>query len=232
MDSRLYNKAITCPVCQKAIEITKVKVNGCKIASRDTDFCIHYEDINPIYYDVWVCEHCGYAAQSDKFEEVSPRDADIILSKITPRWNKRNFSGERTVEHAIETFKLALLCLQLRKAKNNDIAKVCVRLAWLYRIKKDHKEIEFLQFALKCYSDIYDRENFPVDKLDEFTCLYMIGELHRRVGDIEEAIQWFSRLISSPEARKNPNLVEQARDQLQFAKEQLKNVEVRAPNHE
>lgn len=223
MEEALYNKELVCPVCQKKFKVTKVKAKFCRVSSRDSDFCTHYEGTNPLLYDVYVCELCGYAALSDKFEEISANDSKIILEKISPRWNKRSFSGERNLDSAIEAFKLALLNLHLRKAKNSEVAKICLRIAWLYRFKNDEeKEREFLQFALKCYNDTYEKERFPVDKLDEFTCMYMIAELYRRLGNDDEAVKWFSRLISSPDARKNTSLIEKAREQFHLAKDQKK----------
>lgn len=221
MNENLYLKTIKCPVCGRNFEVTKVKSKGCRVTSRDTDFCVYYEDLNPIYYDIWVCEHCGYASQSERFEDINSRDIKLLKEKLAPRWNKRSFSGERGLEIAIEAFKLALLNLQVRNSKASEIAKICIRLAWLYRIKKDQKEYEFIKHALKYYTETYEKENFPVDKLDEFTCLYMIGELNRRAGNYEEAVKWLSRLISSPEARKNPVLIETAREQFQLVKDKL-----------
>jgi hypothetical protein len=221
MNENLYLKKIMCPVCGKNFEITKVKSKACKVASRDTDFCVYYEDLNPLFYDIWICEHCGYAAQSDKFEDINSKDAKLLKEKLAPRWAGRSFAGDRSIEMAIEAFKLALLNLQVRKGKASEFAKICIRLAWLYRIKEDQKELEFIKHALKYYSETYENERFPVDKLDECTCLYMIGELHRRAGNYEDAVKWLSRLISSPEARKNPVLIEAARDQYQLVKGKL-----------
>ena len=220
MNEALYNKSINCPVCKHKIEVTRVRSKACRVSCRDTDFCIHYENINPLLYDVWVCEFCGYAALSDRFEEIDSKTAEAVLKNIAPRWKKRDFSGERTLDVAIEAFKLALLNLQLRKAKSSEIAKLCIRIAWLYRFKGEEKEKEFLQYAVNCYRDVFERERFPVDKLDENTCLYVIGELYRRIGNLDESVKWFSRLISSPEARKNAKLMDSAREQFQLAKEE------------
>ncbi|MCX7709648.1 MAG: DUF2225 domain-containing protein [Clostridia bacterium] len=221
MDNALYNTTIECPVCSKKFEVTKVRAKTSKVLERDSDFCVYYEGINPIMYDVWVCEHCGYAAQQDKFSEISDRDAKTIKETISPKWHQRSFAGERSIENSIEAFKIALLNLQVRKAKASELAKVCIRIAWLYRIAKDEKEKDFMKFALKGYTETFEKENFPVDKLDENTCLYMIGELNRRVGNLDDSIKWFSRLIGSPQGRQNPKLIEAAREQFQLAKEQL-----------
>lgn len=215
----IYDKEIICPVCSKKTIITKVKSKACKVSSRDTDFCVYYEGINPILYDVWVCENCGYSSMSDKFETINAREAKLILETITPKWVKRSMSGDRSIDNSIEAFKLALLNLQIRKAKSSEFAKVCLRIAWLYRISKDEKEFDFLRHALNYYNDTYEKERFPVDKLDEFTCMYMIAELNRRLGSNEEALKWFGRIISSPDARRNAKLLENARDQIQLIKD-------------
>lgn len=221
MNENLYNKEIVCPVCQKKFNVTKVKVKACKVDRRDSDFCVHYETINPMFYDAWVCENCGYSAQADKFLELPSREADILKKKLAPKWTKRSFEGERTVEAALEAFKLVLLSHQIRTVKPSELAKICIRIAWLYRIKQDAREHDFIKFALKHYTDTYEKERFPVDKLDENTCMYMIGELNRRAGNYEESVKWLSRLISSPDARKNPALIETAREQYQLVKDKL-----------
>ncbi|HEX2945788.1 MAG TPA: DUF2225 domain-containing protein [Clostridia bacterium] len=221
MNENLYNKEIICPVCSKKFEVTKVKTRGCKVKSRDTDFCIYYEDINPIFYDAWVCENCGYAAQSEKFLDIPPRDATIVKAKISPRWKQHSFSGERTVDTALEAFKLVLINHQSRNAKASELAKICMRIAWLYRIKQDEREHEFIKYALRYYTETYEKEKFPADKLDENTCMYMIGELNFRAGNLDESVKWFSRLISSPDARRIPTLIEAARDEFQLVKDKL-----------
>ncbi len=225
MNNLLYNKKVMCPVCNREIEVTKVKTKGCKVRFRDTDMCVHYEDLNVLFYDVWVCEHCGYAALQDKFEGLFTRDIAAIKSNISQNWVVRSFKGERDADKAIEAFKLALLTLKVRNAKASEVAKVCLRIAWLYRDKNDIKrETEFLNFALNSYNEAYLKERFPLDKLDEYTCMYIIAELFRRVGKLEDAIQWFSRIVSSAEARRNPKLIDMARDQYQLAKDQLAEV--------
>ena len=221
MENSLYNTTVNCPVCSKKFEVTKVRSKACKVQSRDTDMCVYYEGTNPILYDIWVCEHCGYASQQDKFNDINGRDSKAVLENISPRWTKRSLAGERSVENGIEAFKLALLNLNVKKAKASEIARICIRIAWLYRLNKDEREKEFLKFALRNYMEAYEKESFPADKLDESTCMYMIGELHRRTENYEEAIKWLSRLVSSPQARRNAKLLESARDQYQLAKEQL-----------
>ena len=221
MNEDLYTKEILCPVCSKKFNVTRVKMKACRVDKRDADFCVHYKEINPMFYDAWVCENCGYSALSDKFMDITQKEADMLLKTLTPKWKQRSFDGVRNVDGAIEAFKLVLLNHQLRDVKASELAKVCMRIAWMYRIKEDAREHDFIKFALKYYTETFEIESFPVDKLDENTCTYMIGELNRRAGYYEEAVKWFSRLISSPEARKHPVLIEAAREQYQLVKDKL-----------
>jgi len=223
MDEYLYNKKIVCPVCSNEFNVTKVKVRACKVKSRDSDFCVHYETVNPLYYDAWVCENCGYSALSDKFLDISPKEADTLKKKLMPKWKKHSLSGVRNEDAAIEALKLVLISLQFREAKAIELAKVCLRIAWMYRFKGDEaEEKKFLCHALDYYTQAYENERFPVDKTDECTCMYIIGELNFRAGNYDEAVKWFSRLIGSEEARKKPVLIEAARDQYQLVKDKLK----------
>jgi len=221
MDDSIYNKSVTCPACSKSIEVTKVKSKACIVSSRDTDFSVNYANINPMFYEAWVCEFCGYAALFDGFEGLNHNGIKKVKEFITPFWKSRKFSGERSVDDAIQAFKLALYNLQKIGAPPSDFAKVCLRLAWLYRIKKDEKEMEFLKYTLNYYNDAYQKEKFPIGKLDESTCMYMLGELSRRIGDYEQSVMWFSKVISSPGAKNNKQLLENARDQYHLAKEHL-----------
>ncbi|HOP99446.1 MAG TPA: DUF2225 domain-containing protein [Acetivibrio clariflavus] len=220
MNDSLYSKELVCPACKSKIEVTKVKSKACVISSKDTDFCVYYEGINPILYEVWVCELCGYAALGEKFEELTDKQVKKIKTEITPYWKSRKFNGERNIDMALEAYKLALYNLHVLEAKSSDLAKVCIRIAWLYRMKKDEREYEFLKHALRFYLDTFENEKFPVNKLDEYTCMYMIAELYRRTGNVDEAVLWFSRLITSPGAKKNKVLVDYAREQYYLAKEQ------------
>lgn len=225
MDESLYNKRVDCPVCKRNIEVTRVRSKACKVSSRDSDFCIYYESVNPFFYDVWVCEFCGFAAHYERFENITPLECKMIKENISPYWNSRKFTGERDVNKALETLKLALYNLQKSRGKASEFTKICIRIAWMYRLSNDPREMEFLGYALNYYYEIFENENLPVGKLDKATCMYMIGELNRRTGKLSEAKRWFTQVISSKEESGNKALVEMAREQYMILKEEktLKN---------
>jgi uncharacterized protein (DUF2225 family) len=216
---KIYNSTITCPVCEQPFFAPKVPFGSYRIISRDSDFAINYDGVNPIFYEIFVCEHCGYAEYQNHFATISPKDKQIIITQIAPHWKHKSYSGDRTLDQALETFKLALYNQQLCKAKSSLIAKTCLRIAWLYRWKKDSREAEFLKFALEYYIDAYQSENFPFEKLDEPHCTYLIAELNRKIGNLEDAAKWFGILFNCPAACQNRSLWNMAYDQYQIIKD-------------
>lgn len=73
--------------------------------------------------------------------------------------------------------------------------------------------------SLQAYKDAFENDEGTQDEIDLATVMYLIGELSRRTGDLQEAKKWFSRLITSKEARSNPHILELAREQIQAIKD-------------
>lgn len=225
MEKGFYTKKITCPVCDSSFDILKVTSSYVRVSKKDEDFCPHYETINPLLYYPCICANCGYAAMEEKFESISDKDIKIIQEKIMPRWVKRDFPQERTINLAIDIYKIVLLNLQARGANHSEVASACMKIGWLYRYLEDPKEEIFLNLALGEYKNAYENESFPTETLDEITCMYIIGELLRRQGNINDAAKWFYKVISCKildEANKAKNnmIINMARDQLQNIREQ------------
>ena len=56
-----------CPICGKTTRVVKTK-SRLMVIKTDEDFCNHYSDgFNPYFYNIWVCEHCGFAADEKHF---------------------------------------------------------------------------------------------------------------------------------------------------------------------
>src|SRR5690606_31925252 len=146
-----------------------------------------------------ICPECGYGAHVTSFENINRYDRQKVRERISSRWHKRSFTGERTVEQALEAFKIVLLNLNEIEGLKSEVAKICMRIAWLYRyMEDDTQEKKFLKYALDNYKEAYSQEDLTEEgKLDEYTCLYIIGELSKRLELYEESTQWLSRLIMS-----------------------------------
>ncbi|MEY7999267.1 DUF2225 domain-containing protein [Clostridium sp. Mt-5] len=218
--SLLYNKKIICPVCNSSFNARAIKKSSYRIIKRDSDFFIRYSIINPYFYDVWVCDSCGYAAIKNDFEHLNDYDTDIIKEKISSKWHSKNYPEVYDIDLAIQRYKLSLLNYYTIDARASKKAMNFLKIAWMYRLKEDTKnEMNFLIQALDNFNDAYYNEDFPICGMDRFTTMYLIGELMRRTGKEEDSLIWFSQVLTSTMASsKIKNMV---RDQKDLIKDSL-----------
>ncbi len=226
----VYISKTICPVCQKNIEVSKVRSKFVRLLEQDEDFCPYYENVNPILYEAWICKYCGYAAHSSSFPDANQNDRRIVLEKIKGKWTSRDFTGERDVEKALEAFKIVLYNLQIRSAPPSEFGKICLRIAWMYRYKGEWvNEYKFLKYSFEYYKKAYTHEHLPRGKLDAYNCMYIIGELGRRLELYDEAMRWFGKLISAaanPKERSKiqPVLIEHTQDQVYKLRQEMKKI--------
>jgi len=210
--SLLYDKEVTCPVCQNVFKARAVKTSAYRVKKKDSDFHIVYDVINPYFYDVWLCNVCGYAAMKSDFEKIRNFEVEAVQKKITPKWRGRRYPEVFDLDVAIERYKLSLLNYVLMETKASKKAMNCMKIAWMYRLKDDEvNEQIFLKQALEGFNEAYFNENFPIYGMDNHTVMYLLGELNRRINNTDEAMKWFSQVITTHGVA--PKLKELARDQ-------------------
>ncbi|WP_446898340.1 DUF2225 domain-containing protein [Clostridium sp. LBM24168] len=210
--SMLYDKKVTCPVCGTEFKARSIKKGSYRILKKDPDLFIRYSKISPYFYDVWVCDECGYAAIKNDFEKLNDYDAETIREKISPKWKHKNYPEVYDINLAIQRYKLSLLNYYVINSKESKKAINCLKLAWMYRLKNDcENEQQFLKKALDNFSTAYYNEPSPICGMDKFTTMYLIGELKRRLGNSEESLMWFSQVITSPVS--SQKIKDLARDQ-------------------
>lgn len=223
--SALYTSHTKCPVCAAKVDFTKVRTKSVKMLKQDSDFCPYYEGENPILYEAVICPECGYGCHVTTFENININEKAKVSKKITTKWHKRSFSGKRTLDQALEAYKIVLLNLYEREAAKSEIAKICMRIAWIYRYQNnDELEKKFLDHTLNNYKIAYHEEDLAQGNLDEYTCMFIIGELSKRLERYDESTQWFSRIImcySDPQQKDkiSHKLIETTRDIVHEVKE-------------
>lgn len=207
-----YSVEKECPVCQEKFSVTRTR--GRQVLDKqDSDFCAHYKDINPYYYTVWVCSHCGYAATDEHFENPSVAAKEKISKFLAGRQVNVNFSGERTREQAIATYKLAIFFADLIAAPASRLAELYLRLGWMYREGEEaDEEKAALAKACEYYEEALMRERLPIGNLSEAAVGYLVGELARRCGEIEKALLYLGKVVSSQAAKLEPKVFNLARD--------------------
>lgn len=221
----IYERKITCPVCERDIKFKAVKSGQLKLERTDLDLRPIYDQLEPALYEVIACNICGYAALKRVFNTISSTKQNIIKEKVAQQFTGKPYPEIYTYEIAIERYKLALYDAIQIEAKDSEKAYLCLKIAWLYRgyyesleINENENKIEnyksseitFMKHAVNGFKIAYEQEKFPVLDLSEVTVVYLIGELSRRIGDLEAASKWISQVIVSKEA--NNRLKERARE--------------------
>jgi uncharacterized protein (DUF2225 family) len=202
----------TCPICKGIFPATRVR-SRLRTLRQDTDFNVVYEQINPIYYSIWFCPHCGYAASDSAFADILERQVEPLQKFLADCQVKIDFSGLRSREQAILLYKLAIYYSELLDMKKSRLGGLYLRLAWLYREAEDEgMELLAMEKALENYEAATYKENFPIGNMNEITVYYLIAQLQYRTGDLDKAAASFSRIIASPQAKAEKRISEMSRD--------------------
>lgn len=218
----LYTADIVCPVCEKSFKVTKTRSKFLKLQRRDTDQCPHYEGVNPIFYTAYVCPECGYAALERHFLTVTVNGKAEVINKISPKWQRKEFLGERDIETAIAIHKMVLLNYTVMHYPYHEIAKVCIKIAWLYRYGGDSKEEDFLKHGYQMFEKSFVSEPLEEDPKNEVNILFLMGETARRLGNFKKSVEWFGMALQTEGMKGNMVLERLTRDQWAVAKSEYK----------
>lgn len=82
----LFDKYIICFVCNLIFIIKIVKFKLLRIIFKDFDFFIWYKVINFYFYDVCICNFCGYVVMRLDFEKIKLYRKELVFSNIILKW--------------------------------------------------------------------------------------------------------------------------------------------------
>jgi len=214
MEQNIYDKKVVCPVCGSETKIKAPKKGSFRMLKKDSDLMQNYEGVNPLFYGIEFCNECGYASLPAYFNTIRENQKNLIINNVSLKWKKNLYPDEYTVDVAIKQHKLALLNAVVKESLPSEKALICLRISWFYRMKEDNEnERRFQEQCITAFEQAYMSENLPVGGLDNWTLLYLIGELYRRIGNNEKASSYFSQVLTSTGApSKIKEMVRDARD--------------------
>jgi len=207
----LFDGKAECPVCDMRFTTRKVKSGKLKLVKSDTDLRPIYDKLDPLLYDVTVCPTCGYASLAKTFKYVKEALVPVFKDKVSTKYQSKKYPDIYNYDIAIEQYKLALYDGLLLNISNCEKAYLCLKLAWLYRGKQENdgdlepntvtesseNEMAFLEQAYLGFKMAIDKEPFPQLGIDSLTVHYLIGELARRLGYLDEAFEVMRKLSIS-----------------------------------
>lgn len=195
----LFAKDTLCPCCEKPFNVQMLRSSKLRIKSIDKDQRQRFEDIEPLWYMIWVCPNCSYANFNFEFKQISDETIKLI-DKQGAKWKqdfKISFSQPRKLNEVLESYYLLLqICLDAQRPDSAKIAKVWLRLYWLYRDAEDAEmTLEAAGKALEYFKDTYNNSRRNTSPEQEQRLTILLGELSYEVGDKKEAMTFFRASI-------------------------------------
>ncbi|HZG78264.1 MAG TPA: DUF2225 domain-containing protein [Paenibacillus sp.] len=192
----LYQIAVVCLHCEREFQTSRVRPSFKKAIKTDSDFCTYYKDgnENPEFYVVRVCPSCGFASTDSFATSMNERQRAAFGERVAATWSTKDYGGKRTLAEAMFVYKLALLSAQIVGERPRVVAGILHHIAWLYRYQGDEEgEQRFLRYALEEYIKVYETEGGVTNSA---RLMFLIGELHRRLKEYQDAVKWFSRVVN------------------------------------
>lgn len=215
----IFDKSYTCPVCDNEFKSRMVRTGKVRLIGADSDLRPKYQGVDSLKYDAILCPQCGYAALNRYFNFVMSGQAKSIKEKISATFKYQPESSKvYSYDDALMRHKMALLNTIVKSGKNSEKAYTCLKMAWLYRGKREsllqgdytkeeiaelvEEEKELLTNAFDGFEAAFGKEDFPMCGMDEYTMMYLLAELARRIGRNEEAKRYVSKVLVARNAQR------------------------------
>lgn len=232
MTDPIWLKDVKCPACNAAFKTPRVKPSALKVKAAEPDFHKIYEDLNPLFYAVTACSECNYSARNDGFDDKTLEyHPEILKLSSAIKDSKKNIVFPQTKELDMETaVKKHLLAVTFaRHYKPEDpltIAGLYIHIAWMYREQGNReKDLEYIKNALEYYVKTYEKGSHIPEKIGVPGIMYLAGELNRMLGNNNDAVLWFSRVVKNEQISNFPNIEHMARDAWEKITEEKRNKE-------
>jgi hypothetical protein len=149
---------------------------------------------------IHTCPSCGYTGYNDAFKRkrIDPTLKERISKEITPLMKDFNVRPEWPYEYAApeRQYEFAAWIAEWKRGSLQSIGDLYLRSAWCCNdFNKPRKERFYRLKALEFFEKAMELKEISARDAGLYT--YLIGELHRRVGEIGAASVWFDRVAEA-----------------------------------
>jgi uncharacterized protein (DUF2225 family) len=172
---------VECPRCQ--LKFATTTVASFSVFGSHSDFCPVYGGEPPLFHAIFVCPRCRYAGHTS---------ACVTRPDCATGEGGESTSAQERLS-VLERYRLAIETAQESGQDDCVLAALYLRASWCARLLKkpgdertlQKKTLEHLQRALA--------EGLVAHDLIAPNT-YLAGELYRRLGRFQEALEWFDRV--------------------------------------
>ncbi|HTR79260.1 MAG TPA: DUF2225 domain-containing protein [Gemmatimonadaceae bacterium] len=178
-----------CPICETQFRSQTVVATN-SFGGKRTDFHERAAGTQPLPFLIHVCNRCGYSGAERAFAEetdVSDVLKERVWNELAPSLSSGSLAGS-------EKYEAAAKVAEWQGRETRHVADLLLRAAWCC---VDEGDIEAERFFRRksAWKFAEALESFDEVARDERAVLtYLVGELWRRVGDINTAREWFDRV--------------------------------------
>lgn len=219
----ILKKDKKCPACGSSFSAALTRHSKLNLDKIEEDFRLVYKNFDPLWYSIWTCPKCYYA---DFFEEFPKKmriyhQAGVLKrASVLRKIFLVNTKDEITIDDVISSYYQAIQSILLKKEHSRDLAKVWIRLSWLYRDLGDLKMYE--KASLQAFSYYYENYyNGEVSSGREDQQLsYLLGLFFLKFNNPVNARKHFFKAIDKRNGDQRIN--DQAYDKIQDLKKEEK----------
>ncbi|MBK8205701.1 MAG: DUF2225 domain-containing protein [Planctomycetes bacterium] len=181
-------KTLTCPCCELGFE-TQLVV-GYQVGEKDADFCPRYTDGNPLPQFLHVCPGCGFVGFEADYRNLkdAARIRKVIDLLAGLHWQEGQTLG------GAERYRRAALIATYCGKRSAEVADLYLQATWCSRMEgePDDDQKQARRKAVKYFELALSANEFSPDDMP--VVHYLLGELHRRLGDAAKARTHFDKL--------------------------------------
>jgi len=182
----LMDKEFTCALCGKTF--TDKVLGSTNVVERDAEFRPYARGLEPLPYFIHACPHCGFTDGDHRLKLSDQEQAEI--KKFLAAYGQQHSLSQLSPGEKYEIFARTQ---EIRRLPPLTIALQYRYAAWMAddagqaAAARDCREqaIRLLSLAL-------ENQQVPAKEVPVVT--YLVGELHRRLGDFPVALNWFGRV--------------------------------------
>lgn len=189
---------LRCPVCDHEFKSQSV-VSTNAFGGKRTDFHERAAGTQPLAYLIHMCGECGYSGAEADFRgaaDVSPDLKQHVFRELMPL--------HLTFIAGSEKYDAAAKVAQWQGMDTRHVADLLLRAAWCCVDEGDiEAERYFRRLACRAFEEALQTYD-GVPREERAILTYLVGELWRRVGDVEASTRWFESVaaeITDPESQ-------------------------------
>jgi len=182
---------LNCPVCDHSH--ASPLVANYDVTGNDADFCPKFAGDNPLPSLLHVCPLCGYSGFAPDF---APVEDEGMLESLRGAVRSLEWTPGQVLSGTDRYRRAALFAVWLGK-RNAEIAELWLQTTWCARLEGQlPQEKRARQKAIKYFEIALAEGEFSPE--DTAAVHYLLGELNRRAGRSDSAVEEFRQV--TPEA--------------------------------